>query len=133
MAKSVQEVLHSYTSVLRTNKGTTMDYIPTVVDALCIIYFGWKIYTYFCGDGEEDESPIAEANLSTDDVLDWDELTDQPFVPIRIVKEQAHYYAWFSNNDKFAGQGKSLAQAREATYLAIFKEMGLTIKFKQEK
>jgi hypothetical protein len=105
-------------------------YISTFIYAFCIIYFGWKIYNYFRG-GED--SPVVEGNLSTDDVLDWDELTDQPIVPIRIVKEAGQYYAWFSNNDKFAGQGKSLAQAREATYLAIFKEMGLTVKFKQEK
>lgn len=105
--------------------------MTTFLYAGLIVYFGWKIYDYF--RAEPMPETMREGKLSSDDVLDWDDATDQPFVPIRIIKEQGQYYAWFTNNDVFAGQGKSLAEVREAAYQAIFKQMGLKVRFDREK
>jgi len=109
-----------------------MDYsvFTYYLSIFCIAYFGWKIYGYFF---RSEDSTVVEGKLSSDDVLEWDENTEQPFVPVTIIREQGQYYAWFANNDVFAGQGKSLAQVREAAYEAIFKQMGLTVKFDREK
>ena len=91
-----------------------MDYsvFTYYLSIFCIAYFGWKIYGYFF---RSEDSTVVEGKLSSDDVLEWDENTEQPFVPVTIIREQGQYYAWFANNDVFAGQGKRAASTLRAS------------------
>lgn len=72
-----------------------------------------------------------EEVISDDDVLDFDK-SERPYIPVRILKQQGQYYAWFSGNDKFIGQSKSVQEIHKMAHEHVFKQMGLRFEFTQE-
>lgn len=67
----------------------------------------------------------------SDDLLDFDK-ADKPYIPVRIMKENGMYYAWFSGNDMFIGQSKKIEDIRRMAHENVFKQMGLRFEFAEE-
>jgi len=78
-------------------------------------------------DGQE-----AIGSISDGDILDFDK-AEKPYIPVKIIKENELYYAWFSNNDKFIGQSDSTEQLRVMAHEQVLKTLGLRFEFTQEK
>ena len=82
-------------------------------------FFGWV-------DASEDAGNIS--SVSSDDIIDWD-VSERPFIPVKIIKEHGQYYAWFKSNDKFIGQADKLYELRQMAQENVLKQIGLRLEF----
>jgi len=74
----------------------------------------------------------AVGSTSSDDIVDFDK-SDMPFIPVKVVRENGLYYAWFGGNDKFIGQAKKMDEIHKLTHEHVFKQIGLRFEFIREK
>jgi len=72
-----------------------------------------------------------EISGSDDELLEFDK-TERPFIPVRVLKENGLYYAWFSGNDKFIGQSKNLDEIRLLSHESVLNQIGLRVELNQE-
>ena len=86
-------------------------------------FFGWV-------DTSEDAGNIS--SVSSDDIIDWD-VSDRPFIPVKIIKEQGQYYAWFKSNDKFIGQAPKVEEVHKMAHEHVLQQIGLRLEFAVEK
>ena len=68
------------------------------------------------------------SGVTTDDVLDFDK-ADQPYIPVKISKENGLYYAWFTGNNKFIGQSEREEDIELMAYRHMMKMVGLRMEF----
>ena len=107
-----------------------MDYLSTVILSasgwvLGVLIGQFIIKTFF---EKETETIVSSTD---DDLLDFDK-TERPFIPVRVLKENGLYYAWFSVNDKFIGQSKNLDEIRLLSHETVLKQIGLRVELSQE-
>ena len=107
-----------------------MEYLITVIVSASAWVLGMLIgrliiKTFF---EKETENVISSTD---DDLLEFDQ-TERPFIPVRVLKENGFYYAWFSVNDKFIGQSKNLDEIRLLSHESVLKQIGLRVELNQE-
>lgn len=86
-------------------------------------FFGWV-------DASEDVGHIS--SVSSDDIIDWD-VSERPFIPVKIIKEHGQYYAWFKSNDKFIGQASKAEELHKMAHEHVLQQIGLRLEFAVEK
>ena len=77
------------------------------------------------------DGPDVVGSVSSDDLLDFDK-AEKPFIPVKIINEEGVYYGWFSNNNKFIGQSKSVDELRVMAHEHLVKAFGLRFEFTEE-
>lgn len=82
------------------------------------------IRKFFSVEGPE----MMGSGVTTDDVLDFDK-ADQPYIPVKISKENGLYYAWFTGNNKFIGQSEREEDIELMAYRHMMKMVGLRMEF----
>jgi hypothetical protein len=69
---------------------------------------------------------------TSDAILDFDQ-SDMPYIPVKIVRENGLYYAWFGSNDKFIGQSKKVDEIHKMAHEHVMKQIGIRFEFVHEK
>jgi hypothetical protein len=91
-----------------------------------IVIARWSLKKFF---GWVDASEVEHtSSVSSDDIIDWD-ISERPFIPVKIIKEHGQYYAWFKSNDKFIGQADKLYELRQMAQDNVLKQIGLRLEF----
>lgn len=93
---------------------------------------GYFAARWFCRKYlNKDTDAIQLGSVSSDDVMDFSD-DDEPFVPVKIVKEHGLHYAWFINNNKFAGQAESDTEIRLVVQKHLLDQLGLKVAYAYE-
>jgi hypothetical protein len=94
--------------------------------------FGYFVARWFCRKFlDRDDDVVSLGTVSSDDIMDFSD-DDKPFVPVKIVKENGLHYAWFTNNNKFAGQAVSDAEIRLTVQDHLLDQLGLKVAYVYE-
>lgn len=111
---------------------------PAALDLLASIFlwfsssaFGYFAARWFCRKYLDKSEAVALGSVSSDDVMDFGD-DDEPFVPVKIVKENGLHYAWFTNNNKFAGQAISDNEIRLLVQEHLLDQLGLKVAYAYE-
>ncbi len=107
-----------------------MEYLITVIVSASAWLLGIVIARAISKRFLENEEHVV-ASGTDDDLLEFDK-TERPFIPVRVLKENGLYYAWFSANDKFIGQSKNLDEIRLLSHETVLKQIGLRVELSQE-
>ena len=94
--------------------------------------FGYFAARWFCRKFlDKNDDVVSLGTVSSDDIMDFSD-DDKPFVPVKIVKENGLHYAWFTNNNKFAGQAVSDAEIRLTVQEHLLDQLGLKVAYAYE-
>ena len=107
-----------------------MDYLITVLVSASSWLLGIVIARAIAKKYIEKDAQVS-GSVTDDDLLEFDK-TERPFIPVRVLKENGLYYAWFSVNDKFIGQSKNLEEIRLLCHEYVLKQIGLRVELNQE-
>ena len=94
--------------------------------------FGYFAARWFCRKfmDKDDDDVVSLGTVSADDIMDFSD--DKPFVPVKIIKENGLHYAWFTNNNLFAGQAVSDAEIRLTVQDHLLNQLGLKVAYAYE-
>ena len=104
---------------------------------ICLVASSWMAGIFFARFimrkffGVNPDGPEVVGSISSDDLMDIDK-AEKPFIPVKIINEEGLYYAWFSNNNKFIGQSKSIDEVRVMAHEHLVKAFGLRFEFTEE-
>jgi hypothetical protein len=93
--------------------------------------FGYFAARWFSRKFLDKSEAVALGSVSSDDIMDFSD-DDKPFVPVKIIKENGLHYAWFTNNNLFAGQAVSDAEIRLTVQDHLLDQLGLKIAYAYE-
>jgi hypothetical protein len=90
------------------------------------------VYTRYIRGLFRNEDKELTGTISTDDIMQHDDISDQNFIPVRIIYKSGIYYGWFSGNERFIGQSTVIDEIQNMAYSVICKQLGLRLVITEE-